>query len=324
MRWTFPLLVLLIGMLILPSVSAVSINLNYPQDNALGISLNPNLSVAVSGASSAYNITFFEHVYGLPDEFNHTMVWGGSGSCDDSNIIRGPSYAHDGNWSTDVYADCHSAGADSRMRIFENYTGITDEYVIYRYKFINPWGAGWSTFSGLYIWNYTLGDYDHLFLFTPYLHEGNRTWQNPSDYIQGGKLVTKIVLRLSYGSDRYYESTLSSMIYNETGVLNNTNVTYSWLGRSYSSTYDWSVMATDNLTFSPIWNFTTIAEPEQQQQSQTGLQATLSGAGSGLGFFLDEIREPTVDMVLGLGFIAGILMIIGGIAFVFTDAFSHV
>ena len=83
-------------------------------------------------------------------------------------------------------------------------------------------------------------------------------------------------------------------------------------------------MATDNLTFSPIWNFTTIAEPEQQQQSQTGLQATLSGAGSGLGFFLDEIREPTVDMVLGLGFIAGILMIIGGIAFVFTDAFSHV
>jgi hypothetical protein len=56
--------------------------------------------------------------------------------------------------------------------------------------------------------------------------------------------------------------------------------------------------------------FTIIDRPE------SGVRGLLSGAGSGLGNFLTYITGPTVNIVLGLGFVGGLLAIIYGLAMV--------
>lgn len=54
----------------------------------------------------------------------------------------------------------------------------------------------------------------------------------------------------------------------------------------------------------------------------TGIYGLLTHAGSGTGYFLDAIREPTVDLVLGLGIVGGIIAIFTGLAFAITNMFS--
>lgn len=301
-------------------VSAVleDITLNYPSDGAIDVSLNPALSVGVSGSSSAYNLTFFEHIHVLPDEYNYTLTGGGFGVCNESDVIRGLSYAHDGDWDTDVYVDCHITGVGANMLISENYTGITDDYVIYWSKLRNPSGAVGGIDTGLFLWNYTKGDFDAFFYLYPHiLYFGNITIENPSDYIQGGKLITKIRLRLSYGSDRYFESSISRELVTRFDVLNNSNAIYGWSGLAYGTTYEWSVLSLNDATVSPFWNFTTYAT-----MPETGLDGLLSGAGTGLGGFLTGITDPVVDIILALGLISGVLVVIYGVMVAMTQLFK--
>ena len=54
----------------------------------------------------------------------------------------------------------------------------------------------------------------------------------------------------------------------------------------------------------------------------TGIYGLLTHAGSGTGYFLDAVREPTVDIVLGLGIVGGIIAIFTGLAFAIVNMFS--
>lgn len=61
-----------------------------------------------------------------------------------------------------------------------------------------------------------------------------------------------------------------------------------------------------------------------EPQPPSGIEATLSEAGSGLGSFFSSITFPVVDIIVGLGVIGGILMVLFGLVSAIKGSFSAV
>lgn len=56
----------------------------------------------------------------------------------------------------------------------------------------------------------------------------------------------------------------------------------------------------------------------------SGTESSLTEAGAGLGGFMTAITEPTVDLIMSLGFIGGILIVIFAIVSIFTGLFGQI
>lgn len=60
--------------------------------------------------------------------------------------------------------------------------------------------------------------------------------------------------------------------------------------------------------------------PPSPPSEETGISGILTGTGAGLGNFISAITDPTVNIILGLGMIGGIVMIFAAIAFAVSRA----
>lgn len=86
-----------------------------------------------------------------------------------------------------------------------------------------------------------------------------------------------------------------------------------WNGTSWLTVYGRQATTADAQIFEEAmwWSIT----------KKSDIETLLTEAGAGIANFLDAIQDATVGLILGLGIIGGILLILSGIALVFTDAY---